>query len=173
MRMPHEHPRPKRSDGMSKHDAELTDQRARLSRASVQRFSLYCVISNAGIETVCRSFPAAKLGEVLASTTLKYAKIWPISAAWGNQASATTLRTHHALRHRLGVDPHLERRSSSVRAIWHGRYCGIAVSRSKGFQFVALFDADPNKIGQTVDGLPIHDPAKLPGLSRRRKRSWQ
>ncbi|MER3415798.1 MAG: redox-sensing transcriptional repressor Rex [Gemmataceae bacterium] len=41
------------------------------------------------------------------------------------------------------------------------RYRGF---REQGFHIVALADADPAKIGQTVEGLVIHSPEKLPEL---------
>jgi redox-sensing transcriptional repressor len=39
------------------------------------------------------------------------------------------------------------------------RYRGF---KQQGFRIVALFDSDPNKIGQRVEGLEIHAPADLP-----------
>jgi redox-sensing transcriptional repressor len=41
------------------------------------------------------------------------------------------------------------------------RYRGF---QQQGFRIVALVDADPAKIGQRVEGLPIHSPAELPAL---------
>ena len=66
-----------------------------------------------------------------------------------------------ALRHRLGVD-----RPWSAVVVGVGnlarallRYRGF---EQQGFQFVALFDADPDKVGQKVDGLEVHPPDKMP-----------
>lgn len=39
------------------------------------------------------------------------------------------------------------------------RYNGFV---DRGFRIVALFDADPAKVGQSVDGLLIHPPGRMP-----------
>ena len=68
-----------------------------------------------------------------------------------------------ALRHRLGVD-----RTWTAVVVGVGnlarallRYRGFA---EQGFQFVGLFDADPQKIGQVIEGIEVHAPAKLPEI---------
>src|SRR5262249_35074202 len=33
--------------------------------------------------------------------------------------------------------------------------------RDRGFRIVALFDADPSKVGQRLDGLEIHPPERM------------
>src|SRR5206468_1396517 len=38
------------------------------------------------------------------------------------------------------------------------RYRGF---EEQGFRFVGLFDSDPGKVGQTIDGLKIHGPDRL------------
>jgi redox-sensing transcriptional repressor len=41
------------------------------------------------------------------------------------------------------------------------RYQGFV---ERGFRFVALFDADPAKIGQTIDGLTVHALEEMPAV---------
>jgi redox-sensing transcriptional repressor len=41
------------------------------------------------------------------------------------------------------------------------RYRGF---QTRGFRIVALFDADPTKVGQHVDGLEIHTPEQMPAV---------
>src|SRR5262249_4744344 len=38
--------------------------------------------------------------------------------------------------------------------------------REQGFRVVALFDADPSKVGQTLEGLTIHSPDDMPAVVR-------
>jgi redox-sensing transcriptional repressor len=41
------------------------------------------------------------------------------------------------------------------------RYQGFV---ERGFRVVALFDADPTKIGQTIEGLSVHALEEMPGV---------
>jgi redox-sensing transcriptional repressor len=66
-----------------------------------------------------------------------------------------------ALRRKLGID-----RSWAVAVVGVGnlarallRYRGF---QQQGFRIVALFDADPGKIGQQVEGLVVHSPERMP-----------
>jgi redox-sensing transcriptional repressor len=130
----------------------------RLSRASVGRFSLYLRhlerFHREGVQTVS----SGQLGIALGITD---AQVRKDLACLGNLGQpgigypAQELMT--ALRNRLGID----RQWSAVvvgvgnlaRALL--RYRGF---EKQGFCFVALFDADPAKVGQSVDGLEIHSP---------------
>ena len=66
-----------------------------------------------------------------------------------------------ALRHKLGIDKPWSAVVVGVGDLARAlpRYRGFEV---QGFRFVALFDADPGKSGQTVDGLEIHPPDAWP-----------
>src|SRR5207248_5176685 len=68
-----------------------------------------------------------------------------------------------ALRQRLGID-----RPWSAVVVGIGnlarallRYRGF---EQQGFRFVALFDADPAKVGQTLDRLVIRSPDEIPAV---------
>jgi redox-sensing transcriptional repressor len=68
-----------------------------------------------------------------------------------------------AIRRTLGID-----REWSVALVGVGnlarallRYRGF---QRQGFRIVALFDADPGKIGQTLEGLTIHAPHEMSGV---------
>lgn len=151
---------------MSKHDATPessggahTEQK--LSRASVQRFSLYLRHLQRwnleGLQVVSSS----QLGDALA---INDAQVRKDLANLGNLGQPGigyyTRELITALRHRLGVD-----RTWTAVVVGVGnlarallRYGGFS---QQGFKFVGLFDADPHKVGQQIDGLEIHPPAKL------------
>jgi redox-sensing transcriptional repressor len=65
-----------------------------------------------------------------------------------------------ALRHRLGID-----RTWATVVVGIGNLARALLRHrgfeQQGFQFVALFDADPHKIGQKIEGLEVHDPRRM------------
>jgi redox-sensing transcriptional repressor len=68
-----------------------------------------------------------------------------------------------AIRHALGIDRDwatvLVGVGNLARALL--RYRGFV---ERGFRFVALFDADPAKVGQTIEGLPVHALEEMPAV---------
>jgi redox-sensing transcriptional repressor len=139
----------------------------KLSRASVQRFSLYLRHlerwNNEGLAVVSSS----QLGEVLG---INDAQVRKDLACLGNLGQpGIGYQTHElitALRHRLGVD-----RPWSAIVVGAGnlarallRYHGFA---QQGFTFVGLFDSDPGKIGQEVEGLTVQNPDQVAGVIAR------
>lgn len=152
---------------MSKHDgASLANGNpggeAKLSRASVQRFSLYLRHLERwkleGLEVVSSS----QLGEALGINDAQVRKDLAYLGNLGQPGIGYyTQELITALRHRLGVD-----RAWTAIVVGVGnlarallRYRGFT---QQGFQFVGLFDADPHKIGQKVEGLEVFPPDKLP-----------
>jgi redox-sensing transcriptional repressor len=151
---------------MSKHDGSSTANgnsgEAKLSRASVQRFSLYLRHlerwKQEGLEVVSSS----QLGEALGINDAQVRKDLAYLGNLGQPGIGYyTQELITALRHRLGVD-----RAWTAVVVGVGnltrallRYRGFT---QQGFQFVALFDADPQKIGQKVEGLEVYSPDKLP-----------
>jgi redox-sensing transcriptional repressor len=137
---------------------------SRLSRASVNRFSLYLRhlerLAAEGVQKISSS----QLGEALG---IHDAQVRKDLAYLGNLGQPGIGYHAHeliaALRHGLGID----RQWSAVvvgvgnlaRALL--RYRGF---EQQGFKFVALFDADPQKIGQQLDGLVIHAPQAMAAI---------
>jgi redox-sensing transcriptional repressor len=68
-----------------------------------------------------------------------------------------------AIRQAMGIDRNwvavLVGAGNLGRALLHYRGFG-----QKGFDIAALFDADPSKIGQEIDGLKVHSLDELPGV---------
>src|SRR5260370_520783 len=133
----------------------------RLSRASVGRFSLYLrhlvQFHRAGMQTVS----SGQLGEALGITGDQVRKDLAYLGNLGHPGigyAAQDLIV--ALRRKLGIN-----REWKVAVVGIGnlarallRYRGF---QEQGFRIVALFDADPGKIGQDLEGLPIHPPEAM------------
>jgi redox-sensing transcriptional repressor len=133
----------------------------RLSRASVGRLSLYLRrlegLRREGVAKVS----SGQLGEALGITD---AQVRKDLAALGNLGHPgvgyATQELVGAIRRALGID-----REWSVVLVGVGnlarallRYRGF---QQRGFRIVALFDADPAKVGQHVDGLEVYAPERL------------
>jgi redox-sensing transcriptional repressor len=136
----------------------VSDQR--LSRAAAQRLSLYL--------RCLASWPAeagkVSSGRIAAAVGVSDAQVRRDLAALGHLGQrgigyeARDLST--AIRAALGID-------RTWRAVLVGvgnlarallRYQGF---RAQGFEIVGLFDADPAKVGQAVDGLEVESVARL------------
>jgi redox-sensing transcriptional repressor len=146
-------------DGMNKPDAARQpgggSGEARLSRASVHRFSLYLRhlqrFAREGLQTVS----SGQLGEALGITDAQVRKDLAYLGNLGQPGIGYPAQElSAALRQRLGID-----RSWATVVVGVGnlarallRYRGF---EQQGFRFVALFDADAGKIGQQIDGLDI------------------
>jgi redox-sensing transcriptional repressor len=150
---------------MSKHEGSSSPNGSggelKLSRASVQRFSLYLRYLERWNQDGMAVVSSSRLGEVLG---INDAQVRKDLACLGNLGQPgigyQTQELISALRHRLGVD-----RAWSAIVIGAGnlarallRYHGFA---QQGFQFVGLFDADAHKIGQEVEGLTVQAPDQL------------
>jgi redox-sensing transcriptional repressor len=134
----------------------------KLSRASVQRFSLYLRHLERWNAEGLQIVSSSQLGDALGINDAQVRKDLAYLGNLGQPGIGYyTQEVITVLRHRLGVD----RKWPAVvvgignlaRALL--RYGGFT---QQGFQFVGLFDADPEKVGQKVEGLEIHAPDKLP-----------
>jgi redox-sensing transcriptional repressor len=133
----------------------------RLSRASVGRFSLYLrhleTLRSEGAKTVS----SGQLGGALGITDAQVRKDLAYLGSLGQPGIGyPTAELITALRRKLGID-----RAWSVAVVGVGnlarallRYRGF---QQQGFRIVALFDADPAKVGQRVDGLEVYGPGQM------------
>lgn len=154
---------------MSKHEGSSTANgnpggEPKLSRASVQRFSLYLRHlerwKQEGLEVVSSS----QLGEALAINDAQVRKDLAYLGNLGQPGIGYyTQELIAALRFRLGVDRAWPAIVVGVGNLARAllRYRGFT---QQGFQFVGLFDADPQKIGQVVEGLEVSSPERLPEI---------
>jgi redox-sensing transcriptional repressor len=135
---------------------------AKPSRASVGRLSLYLRrlenLHRDGTTKVSSSL----LGEALGVTDAQVRKDLAYLGNLGHPGigyAAPELIA--AIRRALGIDRHwptaLVGVGNLARALL--RYQGFI---ERGFRFVALFDADAAKIGQTIEGLPVHGLEEMP-----------
>ena len=139
----------------------------RLSRASVGRLSLYLRRLESCQREGLAKVSSGLLGESLGISDAQVRKDLAYLGNLGQPGIGyPTDELIAAIRRALGID-----REWSVALIGVGnlarallRYRGF---RQHGFRIVALFDTDPAKIGQQVDGLEIHGMADLPAILRR------
>src|SRR5437868_5791417 len=139
--------------------AEGNDPRP--SRASVGRLSLYLRHLEGLLRDGTPTVSSSQLGERLGVTDAQVRKDLAYLGHLGQPGIGyPTQDLIAALRHVLGVD-----RSWTIGLIGVGnlarallRYRGF---QQRGFRIVALFDVDPGKIGQQVDGLIIRPPEAM------------
>jgi redox-sensing transcriptional repressor len=146
---PERHAPPAGSDSKGSADPKL-------SRASVGRFSLYLrhLHSLAGEGTATVS--SGQIGDALGITDAQVRKDLAYLGNLGQPGIGyRTPDLIKALRNRLGVD-----RTWNVVVVGVGnlarallRYRGF---EQQGFRFVALFDAEPAKVGEEIDGLKVY-----------------
>jgi redox-sensing transcriptional repressor len=133
----------------------------RLSRASVGRLSLYLHRLEGLLREGTTKVSSSLLGDSLGVTDAQVRKDLASLGNLGHPGvgyAAPELIT--AIRRVLGID-----REWSVALVGVGnlarallRYHGFL---ERGFRIVALFDSDPAKIGQRLDGLEIHSPERM------------
>ncbi len=134
---------------------------SRPSRASVGRLSLYLRRLERLQREGARTVSSSQLGDALGITDAQVRKDLAYLGNLGQPGIGyPTEEVIAAIRRALGID-----REWSVALIGVGnlarallRYRGF---QQRGFRIVALFDVDPEKIGQRVDGLEIHGPERM------------
>jgi redox-sensing transcriptional repressor len=133
----------------------------RPSRASVTRLSLYLRRLESLLRDGVATVSSGQLGESLGVTDAQVRKDLAYLGNLGHPGigyAAPELVS--AIRRVLGIDREwltaLVGVGNLARALL--RYHGFL---DRGFRIVALFDADPAKVGQRVDGLEIHPPERM------------
>jgi redox-sensing transcriptional repressor len=133
----------------------------RPSRASVGRLSLYLRRLERLLRDGTTRVSSSMLGDALGVTDAQVRKDLAYLGNLGQPGigyAAPELVS--AIRRALGID-----RAWSVALVGVGnlarallRYHGFV---ERGFRIVALFDADPAKVGQTIDGLEVQPPERI------------
>jgi redox-sensing transcriptional repressor len=137
---------------------------ARLSRASVNRLSLYLRRLEGWLREGSAKISSIQLGEALGVTDAQVRKDLAYLGHIGHPGIGyPTRELIAAIRRTLGIDRHwsvvLVGVGNLARALL--RYRGF---QQQGFRIVALIDADPTKVGQKVDGLTVQAAADLPAV---------
>jgi redox-sensing transcriptional repressor len=140
---------------------ETNGSEPRPSRASVGRLSLYLRRLEGLLREGTTKVSSGQLGEALGVTDAQVRKDLAYLGNLGHPGigyAAPELIA--AIRRALGIDREwavaLAGVGNLARALLH--YHGFA---ERGFRIVALFDADPAKVGQRVEGLPVHGPEEM------------
>src|SRR5436309_497422 len=146
---------------MTKADSAHPGGEHRLSRASVHRFSLYLRHLERLLQDGIQKVSSSQMGDALGINDAQVRKDLAYLGNLGQPGIGYLIGDLvAALRRRLGIDRPwpavLVGVGNLARALL--RYRGF---QRQGFTFVALFDADPKKVGQQVDGLSIHAPERM------------
>jgi redox-sensing transcriptional repressor len=136
----------------------------RLSRASVGRLSLYLRRLESLLREGTTKVSSGALGEALGVTDAQVRKDLAYLGNLGHPGvgyAAPELAA--AIRHALGIDREWRAALAGVGNLGRAllRYRGFT---ERGFRIVALFDADPTKVGQRVEGLEVHAPEAMARL---------
>src|SRR4051794_22888291 len=134
----------------------------RLSRASVGRLSLYLRRLESLLRDGAETVSSGVLGEALGVTDAQVRKdLAPLGTPGHPGVGYAAPELTAAIRRALGIDREWPVALCGVgnlaRALLH--YPGFT---QRGFRIVALFDADPAKVGQRVGDLPVHAPGRMP-----------
>jgi redox-sensing transcriptional repressor len=143
---------------------ELSEVEPHLSRASVGRLSLYLRhlegLRRDGLATVSSGL----LGEALGVTDAQVRKDLACLGNLGQPGIGyPTEELIAAIRATLGIDREWRVAMVGVGNLARAllRYRGF---REQGFRIVALFDADPAKVGQRLEGLAVHAVEEIPAV---------
>lgn len=157
--LPDNLPKNDTSDSPKKQGA--SGPRTELSRASLGRYSLYLRyvrgLHAGGIRTVS----SGQLGEALGITDAQVRKDLAYLGNLGHRGVGYPIpELMAALRAALGVNRNWSAVIVGVGNLARAllRYKGF---REQGFDIVALFDADPSKVGQNIDNLAIQAADRL------------
>jgi redox-sensing transcriptional repressor len=140
---------------------ETNGSEPRPSRASVGRLSLYLRRLEGLLREGTTKVSSGQLGEALGVTDAQVRKDLAYLGNLGHPGIGYAAgELIAAIRRALGIDREwavaLAGVGNLARALLH--YHGFA---DRGFRIVALFDADPSKVGQWVEGLTVHGPERM------------
>jgi redox-sensing transcriptional repressor len=143
---------------------EANEIEPRISRASVGRLSLYLRhlegLRRDGLTTVSSGL----LGEALGVTDAQVRKDLACLGNLGQPGIGYPIEELiAAIRGTLGIDREWRVAMVGVGNLARAllRYRGF---REQGFRIVALFDADPAKVGQRLEGLVVHAVIEIPAV---------
>ncbi|HMU62367.1 MAG TPA: redox-sensing transcriptional repressor Rex [Gemmatimonadales bacterium] len=133
----------------------------KIADSTVRRLSLYLrfleEFEGQGIETISSGALAGRGG----TTSAQVRKDLSFFGSFGKRGLGYSVpELVQALRQILGLTRHYR-----VALIGAGKIGSALVQnrgfRRRGFDFVAIFDRDPAKIGQSLDGVPVEDVSQL------------
>lgn len=142
-------------------------QDSRLSRASVGRLSLYLRRVEELLREGSERVSSSALGEALSIPDTQVRKDLASLGNLGQPGIGYGVADLvHAIRGTLGIDRPWRAALVGVGNLGRAllRYDGFA---ERGFRIVALFDADPAKVGQVVEGVVVFGPERMAEIVQR------
>jgi redox-sensing transcriptional repressor len=139
-------------------------QEPRLSRASAGRLSLYLRQLEGLLREGVVRVSSNLLGRSLCVTDTQVRKDLAALGSLGQAGIGYDVpELIDAIRSTLGIDRQWRTALVGVGNLARAllRYHGFL---ERGFRIVALFDADPAKVGKTVEGLVVHSPERMPAV---------
>src|SRR4051812_22625755 len=137
---------------------------SRLSRASVGRLSLYLRRLEGLLCEGTSRVSSSCLGEALGISDTQVRKDLASLGSLGQPGIGYDVsELIEAIRTALGIDRPWSAAMVGVGNLARAllRYRGFA---ERGFEVVAVFDRDPSKVGQKIEGLTIHSPDQMPAV---------
>jgi redox-sensing transcriptional repressor len=141
----------------------LVSQRS-IPEATVQRLPIYLRALVDIAETGAATVSSETLAEAAGVNSAKVRKDLSHLGSYGTRGVGYDVAyLIHQVRRELGLTQHWPIVIAGIGNLGHAlaNYKGFA---ERGFQIMALVDADPDKVGEIVGGVPIRDIAELPDI---------
>ncbi len=135
-----------------------------IPEATVQRLPIYLRALVDIAETGAATVSSETLAEAAGVNSAKVRKDLSHLGSYGTRGVGYDVAyLIHQVRRELGLTQHWPIVIAGIGNLGHAlaNYKGFA---ERGFQIMALVDADPDKVGEIVGGVPIRDIAELPDI---------
>jgi redox-sensing transcriptional repressor len=135
-----------------------------IPEATVQRLPIYLRALVDIAETGAATVSSETLAEAAGVNSAKVRKDLSHLGSYGTRGVGYDVAyLIHQVRRELGLTQHWPIVIAGIGNLGHAlaNYKGFA---ERGFQIMALVDADPEKVGEVVGGVPIRDIAELPDI---------
>jgi redox-sensing transcriptional repressor len=135
-----------------------------IPEATVQRLPIYLRALVDIAETGAATVSSETLAEAAGVNSAKVRKDLSHLGSYGTRGVGYDVAyLIHQVRRELGLTQHWPIVIAGIGNLGHAlaNYKGFA---ERGFQIMALVDADPTKVGEVVGGVPIRDIAELPDI---------
>jgi len=160
------HPRILRRHLIPRPEADFSRVSKRIPTSTVRRLSLYLRHLEEEDEAGRETLSSKELAQAAGTTPAQVRKDLSVFGSFGVRGLGYAVRDlHSALQKILGLD-----RKWSVALVGAGKVGGALFSyqtfRNRGFRIRAVFDIDPDKVGDDWNGVVVRDVADIPAVVR-------